>query len=144
MPFDKQLRRRWVIGTWHWGFMAQPEPFPERLISAVPAEYRLFDRHGDQRVCALLYAQDHHRFVPRLSGHGDQRFRDGHGGQGQENRYAAAFAMGRTRPVARARQGVWKRYASTIVAHEAIECGHYIQEEVPDKVIQHFTSFFKV
>src|SRR6516164_5101556 len=39
---------------------------------------------------------------------------------------------------------IWRRYASTIVAHEAIECGHYIQEEVPDKVIQHFTSFFKV
>jgi len=26
----------WAIGTWHWAFMAQPEPFPERLISAVP------------------------------------------------------------------------------------------------------------
>ena len=30
------------------------------------------------------------------------------------------------------------------IQHEAIECGHYIQEEVPEKVIQHFTSFFKV
>ena len=39
---------------------------------------------------------------------------------------------------------VWGLYASNIVAHEAIECGHYIQEEVPDKVIQHFISFFKV
>jgi hypothetical protein len=33
-----------VIGTWHWGFMAQPEPFPERLISAVPAEYFIKSR----------------------------------------------------------------------------------------------------
>ena len=39
---------------------------------------------------------------------------------------------------------VWRLYASNIVAYEAIESGHYIQEEVPDKVIQHFTSFFKV
>jgi haloacetate dehalogenase len=39
---------------------------------------------------------------------------------------------------------VWRRYASNIVAHEAIECGHYIQEKVPDRVFQHFTSFFKV
>jgi haloacetate dehalogenase len=38
---------------------------------------------------------------------------------------------------------VWRCYASNIVAHEAIECGHYIQEEVPEKVIQHFISFFK-
>jgi haloacetate dehalogenase len=37
---------------------------------------------------------------------------------------------------------VWKRYASNIVAHEAIECGHYIQEEVPEKLIQHFSGFF--
>ena len=26
--------KSWAIGTWHWGFMAQPEPFAERLISA--------------------------------------------------------------------------------------------------------------
>ena len=37
---------------------------------------------------------------------------------------------------------VWRRYATNIVAHEAIECGHYIQEEVPDKIIRHFISFF--
>src|SRR5262249_49992410 len=29
--------KTWVIRTWHWGFMAQPEPFPETLMSAVPA-----------------------------------------------------------------------------------------------------------
>ena len=38
------ITKNWVIGTWHWGFMAQPEPFPERLISAVPAEYFLKSR----------------------------------------------------------------------------------------------------
>jgi haloacetate dehalogenase len=38
------ITKSWVIGTWHWGFMAQPEPFPERLISAVPAEYFLKNR----------------------------------------------------------------------------------------------------
>jgi hypothetical protein len=30
-----------------------------------------------------------------------------------------------------------------VAAHEAIERGHYIQEEVPDEVIRHFTGFFK-
>jgi haloacetate dehalogenase len=34
----------WTIGTWHWAFMAQPEPFPERLISAVPARYFIESR----------------------------------------------------------------------------------------------------
>src|ERR1700733_14941275 len=36
--------KNWVIGTWHWAFMAQPEPFPERMISAVPAEFFLKSR----------------------------------------------------------------------------------------------------
>ena len=36
--------KAWVIGTWHWAFMAQPEPFPERMISAVSAEYFLKSR----------------------------------------------------------------------------------------------------
>ena len=51
----------------------------------------------------------------------------------------------RGQPLERAKEflDVWRRYASNIVAHEAIECGHYIQEEVPDKVIQHFRNFFK-
>ena len=51
----------------------------------------------------------------------------------------------RGQPPERAKEflDVWRHYATNIVNHEAIECGHYIQEEVPDKVIQHFTSFFK-
>lgn len=36
--------KTWVIGTWHWAFMTQPEPFPERMISAVPAEFFLKSR----------------------------------------------------------------------------------------------------
>ena len=34
----------WVIRTWHWGFMAQPAPLPERMISAVSAEFFLTSR----------------------------------------------------------------------------------------------------
>ena len=38
------ITKSWVIGTWHWGFMAQPEPFPETLIAAAGAEYFLKSR----------------------------------------------------------------------------------------------------
>src|SRR5580704_16615222 len=30
-----------AIGAWHWTFMAQPEPFPETMMNAVPAEWFL-------------------------------------------------------------------------------------------------------
>ena len=36
--------KNWAIGSWHWSFMAQPEPFPERLISSLPAEFFLKSR----------------------------------------------------------------------------------------------------
>jgi haloacetate dehalogenase len=42
--FWTNITKNWVIGTWHWGFMAPPEPFPERLIGAVPAEYYIKNR----------------------------------------------------------------------------------------------------
>ena len=34
----------WAIASWHWLFMAQPEPFPERLMSAAGAEFFLRNR----------------------------------------------------------------------------------------------------
>jgi len=39
---------KWALGTWHWLFMAQPEPFPETMMSAVPAEWFLKSRGGNR------------------------------------------------------------------------------------------------
>ncbi|MEA3028633.1 MAG: haloacetate dehalogenase, partial [Alphaproteobacteria bacterium] len=36
--------KNWAMNSWHWLFLAQPEPFPETLISAVPAEWFLTSR----------------------------------------------------------------------------------------------------
>jgi haloacetate dehalogenase len=139
-------------------FLAKP-PFPERLISAVPAEYfiksRMMIRGGtgtgfltetvineyircytlktitgscrDYRATATCdfemdTADKVRKSICRCFCFGAH----------EASRLSAEFL------------DVWKRYASNIVAHEAIDCGHYIQEEVPEKVIQHFTSLFKV
>jgi haloacetate dehalogenase len=155
------ITKSWVIGTWHWGFMAQPEPFPERLISAVPAEYFIRSRMMIRGGTGIGFLTDtalneyircytlktitgscrDYRATATCDFEMDTADKDKKidmpllllwGARGQSPERAKEFL------------DVWKRYASTIVAHEAIECGHYIQEEVPDKVIQHFTSFFKV
>ena len=74
----------WAIGTWHWGFMAQPEPFPERMIGAVPPEFflksRMVIRGGTglgfltdaalAEYVRLLYGQDDRRVLPGLPRHG--------------------------------------------------------------------------
>jgi haloacetate dehalogenase len=52
------ITKNWVIGTWHWSFMAQPEPFPERLISAVPAEYFLKSRMAIRGGTGLDFLTD--------------------------------------------------------------------------------------
>jgi haloacetate dehalogenase len=43
------VNKAWAINDWHWAFLAQPEPFPETLISAVPAEWYLQSRRGSRR-----------------------------------------------------------------------------------------------
>src|SRR6516165_5255483 len=43
------VNKAWAINDWHWAFLAQPEPFPETLISAVPAEWYLQSCRGSRR-----------------------------------------------------------------------------------------------
>jgi haloacetate dehalogenase len=155
------ITKNWVVGTWHWGFMAQPEPFPERLISAVPAEYFIKSRMMIRGGTGIGFLTDaaineyircytlktitgscrDYRATATCDFEMDTTDKDKKidmpllllwGARGQSPERAKEFL------------DVWRRYASNIVAHEAVECGHYIQEEVPDKVVQHFTNFFKV
>ncbi len=37
---------------------------------------------------------------------------------------------------------IWRQYASNIVATDAMNCGHYMQEEMPDRMVEHFSRFF--
>jgi haloacetate dehalogenase len=152
--------KNWTIGSWHWGFMAQPEPFPERLISAVPAEYflktRMAIRGGTGTAFLTDMAIDEYvrcYTLKTITG----SCRDYRATATSDFEMDTADkdktidmpllllwgARGQTPERAKEFLDVWKRYATNIVAHEAMECGHYIQEEVPDKVLQHFTSFFK-
>ena len=38
--------------------------------------------------------------------------------------------------------GIWKGYAQRIEAFEALPCGHYMQEEMPDRILEHYLKFF--
>ena len=49
------VNRNWALNTWHWLFMAQPEPFPETLMSAVPAEWFLKSRGGARNPPKIVY-----------------------------------------------------------------------------------------
>jgi haloacetate dehalogenase len=140
--------------------MAQPEPFPERLIGAVSAEYYIKSRMMIRGGTGLGFLSDtaineyircytiktitgscrDYRATATCDFEMDTADKDKKlempllliwGARGQSSERSREFL------------DVWRRFATNIVGHEAIECGHYIQEEVPEKVVAHFTSFFK-
>src|SRR5262245_33185726 len=90
-----------AIGAWHWSFMAQPEPFPETMINAVPAEWFLKGR-GNARNPPKVVFDEYIRCWTKKTITGSCRdyrafatidFRDGYGRQGQENRDAGSDLM---------------------------------------------------
>jgi haloacetate dehalogenase len=153
--------KNWAIGTWHWAFMAQPEPFPERMIGAVPAEFFIKSRMTIRGGTGLGFLTETaiNEYVRCYTGKTiagscrDYRATatcDFEMDTADKDRKIALPLMllwgARGHPPERAKEflDVWQRYATNIEAHEAIACGHYIAEEVPDKIIDHFTRFFAV
>jgi haloacetate dehalogenase len=150
----------WVLDTWHWGFMAQPEPFPERLISAVPAEYFLKSRmvlRGRTGLGFLTQAalDEYIRCYTLKTITGSCRdYRatatcDFEMDTADKNRRIESPALilwgARGQSPERSQEflNVWRNYASNIVQAEGLPCGHYIQEEMPDRTYEHFIAFFK-
>jgi haloacetate dehalogenase len=149
----------WAIGTWHWAFMAQPEPFPERMISAVPAEYFIKSRMLIRGRTGLGFLTDaamaeyircytlktitgscrDYRATTSCDFVMDTADKD--------KKIAMPLmllwgARGHTPERAQEFQNIWSGYASNIVAADPMNCGHYMQEEMPDQIYDHFTRFF--
>jgi haloacetate dehalogenase len=51
-------------------------------------------------------------------------------------------ARGHSPERAREFLNIWQQYASNIVASDPMNCGHYMQEEMPDRIYDHFVKFF--
>ncbi len=47
--------KNWALNSWHWLFMAQPEPFPETMMSAVPGEWFLKSRGSSRQVPKIVF-----------------------------------------------------------------------------------------
>lgn len=151
--------KAWVVGTWHWAFMAQPEPFPERMISAVPADYfirsRMLIRGGTglgfltesamaeyircYTLKTITGSCRDYRATATCDFEMDAADKD--------NRLAMPLMLlwgARGHPPERAQKfvDIWRQYASNIAVTDPLDCGHYMQEEMPDRIHDRFTSFF--
>lgn len=149
----------WVLRTWHWSFMAQPEPLPERMISAVPAEYFLKSRMVIRGGTGLGFLtetalEEYVRCYTLKTITGSCRdYRatatcdfDMDTADKDRKVEAPLLLLWGARGISPERSqeflNVWQSYATNIVAAEGLQCGHYIPEEMPDRLIEHFEDFF--
>jgi haloacetate dehalogenase len=153
------ITKAWVTGTWHWAFMAQPEPFPERLMSAVPAEYflksRMTIRGGtglDFLTPAVLDEYVRCYTLKTITGScRDYRatatcdFEMDTADKDKQIEMPAIVLWGaRGQSPARSKEflDVWKKFAKNLEYGEGMSCGHYMAEEIPDMMYDKFTEFF--
>ena len=151
--------KEWVVKTWHWAFMAQPEPFPERLISAVPAEYFLKSRMAIRGGTGTDFfhpaaMEEYVRCYTLKTITGSCRdyratatcdFEMDSVDRERKVEIPLMVVWGaRGQPPEREREfaDVWSKFATNIVRAEGFNCGHYIAEEMPDQLYDRFVSFF--
>ena len=140
--------QNWAIGTWHWAFMAQPDRFPERLISAVPAEYflktRMVIRGGDadpafspigaRRVRALLHVKTIAGSCRDYRATATCDFAMDTADKHKQLAMPLMLLWGaRGHPPERAREflNIWKQYATNITAWEALPAAITCRKKCP-------------
>jgi len=143
----------WAIGAWHWLFLAQPEPFPETLISAVPAEWYLRSR-GGTGLGALpkpVFDEFVRCYTPKTIKGTCHDYRanasiDFEMDAADKDRKIATPLLilwgTRGAPPSDEYPTVWRKYASNLVAAEAFNSGHYLHWDVADQVYDRFVKFF--
>jgi haloacetate dehalogenase len=140
------------LGYWHWFFLAQPAPLPERLIGADPDAYLL--RAGLERFDPAAAAEY------RRCGHDPETIR------GWCEDYRAAATLDRAHDDADRAAGrriecpllvlwggewhlerwydvlaIWREWAADVRGH-ALACGHYLPEERPEETAAELRAFF--
>src|ERR1700675_1746822 len=141
--------KNWALSSWHWSFMAQPEPFPETLMSAVSAEWFLKSR-GAGKVPKAVFDEYVRCFTKKTITGSCRDYRAG---------ATIDFAMDtadrdrrigmpllilwgtRGAPPTDEFPTVWRKFASNLVDAQPLPTGHYLQEEAPDRVYYHFFKF---
>jgi haloacetate dehalogenase len=140
-----------AIGAWHWTFMAQPEPFPETMISAVPAEWFLKGRGNARNPPRVVYDEYIRCFTKKTITGACRDYRafatiDFEMDTADKDRQIGMPLLilwgTRGAPPTQEYPTVWRKFASNLVDAQPLPTGHYLQEEAPDQVIDHFVKFF--
>jgi haloacetate dehalogenase len=153
---------RFAIGYWPWSLLAQPEPLPERLLSAAPDAVvdaalggwgtpgEVFDSdaraayvdalRSPERVHAIC---EEYRAAATLDREHDEADR------GRNRRIACPLlvlwsgsgALGSWYADAGGPLGLWRAWADD-VRGAALQAGHFFPEEAPEETVAMLESFF--
>ena len=154
VPTGEALRRAdmaFGLGYWHWFFLAQPAPFPERLIGADPDAYYF---RGDREIFAPEALAEYLRAVhdPATIHAMCEDYRAGAGidfalDEADRGRrrigcpvlvlWAKHYELEEWYDVL----AIWRDWADDVRGH-GLECGHYLPEEAPDETYAALHGFF--
>jgi haloacetate dehalogenase len=157
VPAGEAWRRadaRFMLGWWHWAFLAQPAPLPERLIGSDPDGFYLRGDRG--RLFAPEALAEYRRsFSDPETIHAmceDYRANATYDRAVDEADRAAGrrlacpvLVLWAGRDDLGALYGdplaVWRAWADD-VRGRALDCGHYLAEEAPDETFEELRAFF--
>jgi haloacetate dehalogenase len=146
-----RMDARLALENWHWVFMAQPEPFPERLIGSDVDSYYFRDRRErfDPRALeaylrALRDPETIHAICEdyRAGATYDRELDARDRAEGRRIvcpvlvLWSAREDLDPLDPLA-----VWRAWADE-VSGEGFDCGHFLAEELPERTEAAVRSFF--
>jgi haloacetate dehalogenase len=150
---------RLALAYWHWGFLAQPAPLPERLIGGDPEAF--FDHH--LRLIGL--GSDGERYPEPVMAAYRRQIQDAGAVQAICEDYRAGATIDRQLDEAdRGRQiecpvlclwaargalpllygdvlGIWRPWAPDVSGH-AVDASHFLVEDRPEEVAGDLSTFF--
>lgn len=148
---------RRAYGAYHWQFLAQPEPLPERLIGSDPRWYcaQQLAAWGEQsgadpdaleayctafeRPGAVHAACEDYRAGYTCDAEADRADRDA--GKKLAMPLLALWGAGADGTRQAHFPEVWKRWAGDL-ATQGLPCGHFMMEELPDDTARALGEFF--
>ena len=149
-----------ALGAFHWSFLAEPSPFPEKMIAAAPDFFLDHLLKGWNATCSLDV------FAPDALAEYRAQIRDPARLHAMCEDYRAGATIDRALDEADKRAGrkiaaplhfvwseggfpakagapeaLWKDWAAHVTTGQ-VDCGHFAQEEKPEEVVAAFLPFF--
>jgi haloacetate dehalogenase len=156
LPTGEHFRRtdmQFALGYWHWFFLAQPHPLPERLIGAHPDAFYL--RRGRDLFHPKALAEYRRCFSDPATIHAmcedyragatiDFRLDEEDRLAGRRIRCPVQVLWGRKGIMEACYDAlaIWRDWADHVTG-KALDCGHYLAEEAPDETTALLLAFLK-